>query len=393
MLPGTADAATISAASCSNIDVQVAVDAAVTDDIVTIPAGDCTWTTRVNVSKAITLRGAGVGQTILRNGTNVMLSIIIPPKGTVNVSDITFDLMSRDTGSNGAIEMLARGNNLVGFRFHHFEMLNQFERGFYIFMDGYEVGGLIDHGRITSKGSKWISIEGTGPEEHQPFTRALELGTNKFIFIEDNQIENISQDAQIDGWNDAYTGARYVYRFNTHTGCPAETGHHGADSGFARGTHSFEIYNNTFAHTLNCRYRTRTIHFRSGTGVVFNNTWTGSGYDQNMELANYRSNENHPPWGRCDGTSPWDGNVPGQNGWPCLDQIGRVFGPTTGGANVSEPLYEWNNKTNGKDSDLYAETLNHNTALHVKENRDFFNDTVRPGYTSYTYPHPLQKQN
>jgi hypothetical protein len=297
--------------------------------------------------------------------------------------------MSRDTGSDPMIAIKARGNNLNAFRFHHFELLNQLERGFGVWMQGFEVGGLIDHGYITTKGSKWISIEGTRPEEHQPFTRPLSLGTNKAIYVEDNHIHNIKTDGQIDGWNDAYAGARYVWRHNLHIGCPAEWGHHGADSGFSRGTHSFELYNNTFTQTLTCSDRTRTINLRSGTGVIFNNTWTGSKYDpQFMDVTNYRSDESHPPWGKCDGSSPWDQNLPGQNGYACLDQIGHVFGPTPGGANVLEPLYEWNNTINGVNAKIRA--TNHNADLHVKINRDYYEDTQRPGYTPYVYPHPLQ---
>jgi hypothetical protein len=386
-LPGTAEAATVAAASCSDAHVQAAVDRAGADDIVTIPAGDCTWTAGVKVDKAIALRGAGVGRTVLRNGTDTMLHVTLATSGTLEVSEVTFDLMTRDTGSSGAIEIYAQGHNLKAFRFHHFELLNQLERGVSIFMEGYEIGGLIDHARILSKGSKWLSIEGTGPEQHQPFERPLALGTDKFIFIEDNRIESVSRDEQIDGWLDAYTGARYVFRHNTMTGCPAELAHHGADSGFARGTHSFEIYNNTFAQTLPCDYTTRALNFRSGTGVVFNNAWTGR-YEYGMHVTNYRSDESHPPWGRCDGSSPWDGNRPGERGWPCLDQIGHVFGPSEGGASVAEPLYEWNNTINGRNADFI--NTNHHADRHVKPGRDYFNDRQRPGYTPYTYPHPLQ---
>ena len=29
---------------------------------------------------------------------------------------------------------------------------------------------------------------------------------------------------------------------------------------------------------------------------------------------------------------------------------------------------------------------------HIQENRDFYNDTPRPGYTPYVYPHPLTQE-
>ena len=32
---------------------------------------------------------------------------------------------------------------------------------------------------------------------------------------------------------------------------------------------------------------------------------------------------------------------------------------------------------------------NPSVADHIQEGRDFFNDTQKPGYTPYTYPHPL----
>lgn len=62
--------------------------------------------------------------------------------------------------------------------------------------------------------------------------------------------------------------------------------HHGADSGGFQGAHSFEIYNNTFSCTGSCGSQ-RKHYFRSGTGVIFNNTYIGN-YGA-AELTNYRS--------------------------------------------------------------------------------------------------------
>lgn len=343
------------------------------------------------------MKGAGAGKTILKKTTSangVMFLIYTPPLGTFLMSDLTIDGGGLYVSPSGTIRVLGTSNNLNAFRFHHFELLNSAGRGFEIALKGFEIGGLIDHGTITQTGSgtKWFSLEGTGPEQHQPFARPLSLGSNKAVFVEDNVIENTDVRENIDGWNDAYAGARYVWRYNTHLGCPAEIGHHGADSGNARGVISAEIYSNRFTQTRKCNYKTRGLFFRSGTGVVFDNTWTGEGYYPGMELTNYRSDgiTNYPPWGTCNGSSPWDGNVPGEYGWPCLDQIGHVFGPKAGGLSTSEPLYGWNNTWNGQISRFYAETINHKSNRHIKEGRDFFNETRRPGYAPYTYPHPLQ---
>ncbi|OGS28136.1 MAG: hypothetical protein A2297_09615 [Elusimicrobia bacterium RIFOXYB2_FULL_48_7] len=98
----------------------------------------------------------------------------------------------------------------------------------------------------------------------------------------------------------------------------------------------------------------------------------------------------------CDGTSSFDGNVipfgqPGA-GYPCLDQIGR--GPGTellSGVTVqkSEPVYLWNNTVNGSPSGLIINTGCSARPLQIVENRDYYNGIPRPGYTPYTYPHPM----
>jgi hypothetical protein len=64
-------AATINAASCSRTDVLNAITAAADGDRVLVPAGTCTWTSRITVSgKGITLAGAGINRTTIVNGTN-----------------------------------------------------------------------------------------------------------------------------------------------------------------------------------------------------------------------------------------------------------------------------------------------------------------------------------
>jgi hypothetical protein len=260
---------------------------------------------------------------------------------TLSITGFTFDANLRDTGSEPFMEIVGGGMN--AFRLHYFEMINLIERGISIDLDGNEGSGLIDHCTfgmpVKSGGSKALSLLRAAPGEHQPFSRPLELGSAKFFFIEDC---TFNYGGQNDGALDAYSGARYVFRHNIVNNTHVE--HHGADSGFIRGIHSFEIYENKFTCTRDCENQ-RKFYFRSGTGVVFNNTFTGN-YSE-AGLTNYRSDESFPPWGICNGSSPWDENRPGQNGYTCLDQIRHVFGPMSGGANRLEPLYERGNTQNG----------------------------------------------
>jgi hypothetical protein len=79
--------------------------------------------------------------------------------------------------------------------------------------------------------------------------------------------------------------------------------------------------------------------------------------------------------------------------YPCIDQVGRSAGNAVSGDDppmpqawpeqALEPLYEWDNTVGGEDGDIVSDSP------HLVEGRDFFNDTPRPDYVPFTYPHPL----
>jgi hypothetical protein len=84
------------------------------------------------------------------------------------------------------------------------------------------------------------------------------------------------------------------------------------------------------------------------------------------------------------------------NGYPTLDQIGRGPDATTAWVmlppynasyqpQASEPLYIWNNKMGGV---VQTPAVLNGAGKHVQLNRDYYN-SAKPGYTPYTYPHPL----
>jgi hypothetical protein len=101
-----------------------------------------------------------------------------------------------------------------------------------------------------------------------------------------------------------------------------------------------------------------------------------------MELANYRSCGSYPTWGMCNGTNPLDGNEE-INGYPCMDQNGRTTGQ------VLSPVYAWGNTLDGNPIGLTVTDTCAAMALHIVENRDFYNNQQKPGYVPYPYPHPL----
>jgi hypothetical protein len=67
------------------------------------------------------------------------------------------------------------------------------------------------------------------------------------------------------------------------------------------------------------------------------------------------------------------GDPPTPVGWPHQEQ---------------EPCYSWNNVHTPTGAHLNF-VLGHGST--IQEGRDFFNDTPMPGYSPYTYPHPLTK--
>src|SRR6266446_6652748 len=60
-LPG----ASYSAASAKVTDIQAKIDLAHDGDTVVVPAGTAQWTTPLSITKNITLKGAGIGQTVI----------------------------------------------------------------------------------------------------------------------------------------------------------------------------------------------------------------------------------------------------------------------------------------------------------------------------------------
>lgn len=95
-------------------------------------------------------------------------------------------------------------------------------------------------------------------------------------------------------------------------------------------------------------------------------------------------------------TNILDGN--GDFGWPANQQAGMINSTKyTNSPVVLYPCYQWSNTVNGDGglsrfalafSTLDCNGLNYVTNL-LKEGRDYYNNTVAPGYTPLVYPHPL----
>ena len=185
-------------------------------------------------------------------------------------------------------------------------------------------------------------------------------------------------------------------------------GTHGADTS-NYGVRHYEIYDNTFlwngysnGTSMNLTYY---IFLRGGTGVITDNAITditSVDYGNKAEIIAIDMNlqRNAGP------NACWGANIAG-NQYPTPRQVGmgRVTGTGVDGlgrsvdsityVGDSEPLYIWNNTGTyvfsvqdygGSDC-----TNPDSSANYIVAGRDYFNDgTAKPGYTKFTYPHPLR---
>jgi hypothetical protein len=387
----TAHTATIAAASCSSAAVTAAVASAANGDTVIIPAGTCTWSTLVTINKAITLQGQGVGVTKILDGvtSGALMNWVLVANQFSRMTGIEFgNGGGSHQGDTGVVNV--NGANTDGRRmridhcyFNHLTGVAIVTRN---------VIGVIDHNTYVGVPNSrfanvWHNSWNGVPWGDGSWSSPTSFGTENFTFFEDN---TMSYDGNSHyAFFDAFGGARYVVRHNTITKGWVEA--HGTDSTQRyRGTRAVEIYNNTLTGNDTMNY---LINMRSGVVLAHNNTATGYQTSPKLELANYRAGTSYIPWGMANGASPWDKNVGGIAvtvlDQPCVSGGSPISGdppvlPWSSGQNnqVVDACYAWNNKEDGIPVPFHV--ANSNIVLGVH----FFN-TPKPGYTPYTYPHPL----
>jgi hypothetical protein len=244
---------------------------------------------------------------------------------------------------------------------------------------GGAIYGVIDHSVFDLGGNSSVNNGVTIYNESQDtvgygdgtYNAATGLGSANFLFLENNQVNG-------GAGNDCGHSGRFVWRYNTFSNNFLPIQSHPTsypDEGRFHGCRAFEVYHNYF--TSNFNYS--VMLFRSGTGVVWDNTVANSSFQvflaMYVDRADSSSSVNHEPgpppnyWGQCGANvqysgngSGWDGNLDGIGsapGYPCLDQIGRgqyqqslngldfpnalnkATGTIAWPGQYLEPLYEW----------------------------------------------------
>lgn len=374
LLPGTILAATHTAASCSMSDVQAAINNSETGDTVIIPAGTSIWGENrayLSVNKAITLTGAGQGQTIITISDTAAqwTAAIIRISASTTVKSMTIngsDVVHAATFSTGTAN---------GWRITDIDYNGGSSGAYFVYVGN--VYGLIDNNNIAGGVGNAELIFVRGPTDSWQTPHSIGGADN--VFIEDNIFNGQGYVCDIN------SNGRAVVRYNTINGKMKIDGHGKASNTPPRGVRHMEVYNNTWTNTSNYW---AAIELRGGGGRIFDNVIESSSAIW-VILTEYG----------CTGTWPNFGNTcqcPAD--YPIDDQIGVGIDPKFG---ASEPMYLWNNTKNGSPWVLtWKSTANctptcgaFNMYDIIKEGRDYFMSNTKPaaiaGYTSFTYPHPL----
>jgi hypothetical protein len=367
---------TVTALSCSQTDVQNAINSATSGDTVVMPAGNCTWTGTITLSEGILLKGAGIDNTIIlyTGTTNAIIST-----DRCRITSLTLE-------SSSASDLIRQSGQY--WRIDHIKFIDLGSVGTAVYsIQQNEAGkpwpGLIDNCEITN--CRILVIGNSGFYRMSTiWNEPLGLGTNDAVYVENCTITKDSGNAI-----DANRAGKYVIRY-----CTLNDGYieaHSLQADQERATRSWEIYGNIINEVNIAMWV--PMFLRGGTGVVFNNI-IDSGFTSDIALDNVRSFTDAGGDAKmCNGSSSWDGNTAGQQGWMCRDQIGAstdvsLWASTSPyPSQTQDPAYFWNNKdTSGND---VVPFIHNGCGNWIQVNRDYYTGTAKPGYVPYPYPHPL----
>jgi hypothetical protein len=382
-----ADTHTVTA--CNDTNVQSAINLAADGDTVYMDCATGTWSSEVQITnKSLTLQGRTADY---KNGSTAT-TITSSDKIAVNLNSSSYIVTLKDFKYSGVggVGNEIFGSMLAGGNLENFRMTNVWvswteNYGFSIFGTNGVNNGLIDNCRfepINYNVGSAIYVDGVGTSA--AFAGDSTLGTANNVFVEDCVFTRSQYMGASHGiWSQ--NGGSYVLRHNTLTNWDIDV--HGHCSG--GGSRNFEIYNNTMAFDSSANQNTM-INIRGGTGVVYNNDATDPGTYSLFHLWEQQIEDGYNMCG-CPCTS-----------YPCLHQLGR------GKNDILEPTYFWNNRirpnlgsswtyvsgsgTGTGHDPLCLNAPNEETV--IMASRDFYEsqNTAKPGYTAYTYPHPLRNE-
>jgi hypothetical protein len=406
--------AQVNALSCSQIDVQNAINTATAGQTVNIPAGSCSWSA-MTIAKAVTLTGAGQGVTVINlvGGTS---SIVFTKQtgGVIRVQNLTLAITNIKVAPH---PVTVSGPWPTGQPIIFYNIAINLSTA--DFMSSYSPGGVI-FSHINFHGLWGDTLfTGKNPSSNESWLAAGTLGMADSTGLANTYIE----DSVFNGGNitDCDDGCRAVLRHNTLNNSGGFNSH-GADSS-PYGMRHFEIYSNHFLlPDKTCPGGSATspsninqwIWIRGGTGVIFNNDFDFLdtdgcwGVKPEWKFSNRGIEDDHQPQSLTCLTLTY----------PAFHQIGQNY---NGSAFFTDPITIWGNIANQAPTSTHPFHIQASTTFnwgnpcafnwntYWQWGRDGVNSaltlpitlpsnggsvegiggTPKVGYTPYTYPHPL----
>jgi hypothetical protein len=400
-------------------DTQKAVDAATNGTIIKLPDGKYFWYRQVTNSKntAIHLIATNLGGTIIKRrytgGDLILLNA--SPNGNSEVSGIHFDDPYADSETNYSFCLDV--NQLTGLPalIHDCSFVCSSKQGFNYTMRFIGNGGVVWNCSFATKndmlgGISFVNTTSGSAQWNQPDSMGAgkdSTGLNQGdpTGSLDTYIENcVFQDMDLACTN-FDDNSRAVVRYCTLNNATLNS--HGQETS-TWGTRHWEIYHNTFNYSTSGRAYGGDSYplnmngwfgVRGGTGVIADNAMDDIPFNKLGILLTVYSIS------RVD-------SIPCQTAYPAAHQTGQGWSavstahygnpvvPKDGTGAVPDPIYIWNNTGTETTDPAYVgiyqytpdECGNHEKiGTFLQEGRDYFVNEARPGWTPYTYPHPLRR--
>lgn len=397
-------------------NIQTAVNSAVNGDIVVLPAGQFTFTKTVNITKFISIKGQGLGVTVLirpETMTDASLAEVSMFRYNINSttsSGIVFSDMTLKSKKPSLVngDGLSRANDMgVEFvkcmdfavtrcRFEYFgngavSVIHEdnlasgviYKNEFVHNAKGYDALGLGYGVVVYGVNNSWI----TDPK----------FGSSNFIFIEDNLFDYHRHSVAGGGCG------LYVFRYNNVKNNIAGNTAHAIDAHEARlekggnyySTRAIEVYNNNIVNTM---FKDGTANCPDGTPIVAGKdpSWLtevaictrgGEALIHDNYIEGYRFGVGLVANNILTGAYP----LAYQQGYLSAVKYGDAHTGVDADKGAGDN-YVWNDTyksyapTNSKCVYFY----NYSTS-YIKSERDY-HLYAKANYTPYTYPHPLRNE-
>lgn len=446
-------AASTIASSCSQYDVQTAISSASDRDTVIVPVGNCTWSNQILISKGITLKGAGIDKTVIKSTSDKILRMEVAEPKSWRLTGFTFtggtgaagivivvstaknwriDHVKFDNPVTQAINTNNSGyglidhcvfnlNGTIGIQMRHSEWNGKLygdgswadalyfgtEKALYIEDNTFSVAeGKMENVIDSVGGARWVfrnnavingnlTTHGTETTGRDRSVRSYEIYNNTFN-VTGSLYTTLIQLRGGTGVIFGNTATKYktlaqavsfrdVHSFNVWGACDGTSNYDNNDG------ITYDVGNHTSGNGESILTNgIKNWQVNEWIGYSLHNTTAGKSSIITSNTATTISV--HPDvfngdliWNNGDGYEI-------KKSYPCIDQVGMSTGNLLSGNPpvpigwsqlTLEPVYEWNNTINGVDADIVS------SSSHIQENRDYYNDTPKPGYIPYTYPHPL----